>query len=763
MNHAHARQIEITGRVQGVGFRPFVARLAQALGLSGWVLNTGQGVKIHAQGEQSQLQAFQARLMSEAPPASVILTVTSVEASAGSFEGFSIIESQPLGQTQDLHLCRLVIAPDLTICPTCLVETTEPANRRFGYALNSCTDCGPRFTLQSAAPFDRPRTTMADFTLCGECAGEYRNPNDRRFHAQNIGCPQCGPRLWLETAHGQVLVEPDAAPNHNQALNQAAEILRSGRLLAAKGVGGFHLLCDATSHAAVQQLRLRKKRDRKPFAVLFRDRTQLSSHVECSDQDWDLLRGPVTPILLLDRLPESTLAAEVAPGLPSVGAMLPCNALQAGLLARLHIPLIATSANLSNEPIPIENEVARRDLSEIADAFLIHNRRILRPADDTVIRRIRSVAVAVRIGRGLAPLRLEVGRELPPMLAAGGHQKAALAVSRGRELFLSPQIGDLDTPSAYRRYQEQATDLCHLLSVTPQAIIHDLHPDYASTRYAKQRGLPAVAIQHHQAHVLACMAEHGETGPALGVALDGTGFGPDGTTWGGEFLAVERGQWQRVGSLWPFSLVGGDRAAREPRFAALAVCAEAAAPWPANDGFRESERAFLRQALASTSLAQQTTSAGRLFDAWAALLDVCQVSTYESEAAMRLEAQAETVQHTVRPLPVHVVVTHGLLRLDWRPWVHETQQAVAAGVSPAQLSARFHEGLAAGIVQIAQQVGTHTVVLSGGCFLNRRLSERTFDLLQAKGFRVLTHRQIPPGDGGLAIGQLWAAAMRPSG
>jgi hydrogenase maturation protein HypF len=758
-----ARRIEIVGQVQGVGFRPFVARLACAQGLTGWVLNNGDGVRIHAQGDPTRLHAFETRLRSEAPPASVILGFQSAPTEPERLTGFRIAESELRcgvgGAEAHSSTSRLVIAPDLTICPTCLSEVNEPGNRRHGYALNSCTDCGPRFTIQRDAPFDRPRTTMADFSLCIACAAEYADPGNRRFHAQNTGCPQCGPRLWLERADGSVEIDRTHVDDL-AVIERTAVLLKVGAIVAVKGIGGFHLFCDATSADAVQQLRARKKRDRKPFAVLFADRRQLEAHAVCTEDAWELLNGPVTPIVLLDRRPSSTLAEAVAPGLPSVGAMLPSNAIQALLLKRVAAPLVATSGNLTDEPIPIDNATARRELAGLADAFLMHNRRILRQADDSVMRRWGGHAVPVRIGRGLAPRRLEVQVELPPMLAAGGHMKAALAISRGRELFLGPHLGDLDTPTARRRYRESAEDLCRLLGVRPESVVHDAHPDYDSTRFAGETGLPRISVQHHHAHVLSCLAEHGETGPALGVAFDGTGYGNDGSIWGGEFLAVERGQWRRVGSLWPFALPGGDRAAREPRRAAIGVCVEAGAPWPEGDGFSDGDRALIRSALGRHAFARRTTSAGRLFDAWAALVGSSQVSSYEAEAALRIEALAETVAGPVEPFEPRVVDDHGLLRLDWRGWVAKTQRALAAGNTPARLAARFHEGLAAGILEVARRAAIGTVVLSGGCFLNRRLSERTVALLADHGFRVLTHRRIPPGDGGLAIGQLWAAGLR---
>jgi hydrogenase maturation protein HypF len=546
-------------------------------------------------------------------------------------------------------------------------------------------------------------------------------------------------------------------------LEEAAGLLRGGAILAVKGIGGFHLLCDATSPAVVQRLRQRKKRDRKPFAVLFLDLDQLAHHAEIDAAARESLLDLAAPIVLLKRKARSTLAEAVSCGLSTVGAFLAYTPLHQALVRKVDRPLVATSGNATDEPMPVENAAARNELGPIADGFLLHNRRILRHADDSVVRVIAGRAAPVRIGRGLAPVRLELPIALPPLLATGGHLKAAIALSRGRELFLGQHIGDLDTPSARRRYLQNIDDLTLLFGIEPRTIVHDAHPDYFTTAYAEGRGLPRLAVQHHHAHIMACLAEHGESGPALGIAWDGTGYGDDGTIWGGEFLIVDGASYRRFGSLWPFSLIGGDRAARQPRHSAVGVCYAAGLPFPENAGFTPAEQALLLSAMSSPRTAVLTTSAGRLFDAWASLLRVAHQSAFEAEAAMRLEDLADPAEPSVFdvevvPGPATGEGSHWCL--DWRPWVNETLHRLARGDRPAEIAGCFHNTLARGSLKMARRAGMETVVLSGGCFQNRLLAERVTSMLSGDGFRVLTHRRVPPGDGGLAAGQLWAAALK---
>jgi hydrogenase maturation protein HypF len=755
--------------VQGVGFRPFVARLASSLDLAGWVQNTPEGVLIHIEGQSEQLAHFRDRLEREIPSAAVLLAIKVEPGASLGLSGFSIRPSATVVAERDdgSSAGRVLIPPDLAVCPACIAEFDDPDDRRAGFALNGCTSCGPRFSIQVSSPFDRERTTMIDFAPCPDCQREYSDPENRRFHAQNIACPRCGPRIWLEPATESEAVSQSVPSslhsNDLTVLEEAAGLLRGGAILAVKGIGGFHLLCDATLPAVVQRLRDRKKRDRKPFAVLFLDLDQLTHHAEIDAAARESLLDPAAPIVLLKRRADSTLAQEVSCGLSTVGAFLAYTPLHRALVRKVGRPLVATSGNATDEPMPVENAAAHTELGSIADGFLLHNRRILRHADDSVVRVIAGRTVPVRIGRGLAPVRLELPVELPHLLATGGHLKAAIAVSRGRELFLGQHIGDLDTPSARQRYLHNIADLTRLFGIEPTAIVHDAHPDYFTTAYAEGCGLPRLAVQHHQAHIMACLAEHGERGPALGIAWDGTGYGDDGTIWGGEFLIVDGASYRRFGSLWPFLLVGGDRAARQPRHSAAGVCFAAGQPFPGNAGFSSAEKALLLSAMNSPRAAVVTTSAGRLFDAWASLLGVAHQSAYEAEAAMRLEDLADPAEASsfdVAIVPGPGKGERSSWCLDWRPWVGETLRRLARGDRPAEIAGCFHNTLARGTLQIARRAGVETVVLSGGCFQNRLLAEWVSSILSGDGFRVLFHRRVPPGDGGLAAGQLWVAALK---
>jgi hydrogenase maturation protein HypF len=744
-----ALELRVFGRVQGVGFRPFVVRLAREHGLSGWVRNTMEGVAIHVEGARDDLADFRDRVGREAPGAAEVHEVIAETSAPGSMHDFRILGGDAISPAEG---SPAVIAPDRATCPRCLAEYSDLGDRRFGYTLLGCTECGPRFTMQVARPFDRDRTAMAAFPMCRECRDEYESPDDRRFHAQNIACPSCGPRIWLEEDGATTFDEGD-----RHVLKRAGELLHAGRVVGVKGVGGVHLLCDATNPEAVRLLRRRKHRERKPLAVIFADREQLEGYAEADKAEWDALASPAAPIVLVRRRQDSGLAEEVAPGLEGLGAMLAYTPVHRELVREAGRPLVATSANATDEPMPIEDDEARAGLTGIADAIVFHDREILRPADDSVVRVIGGRAVPLRVGRGLAPVRLPVPIDAPPLLATSGHLKAAIALARGREIVLGPHLGDLGTPSARRRFRRAVEDLCGLLGVRPERVACDRHPDYFTSRFAQESGLPVVAVQHHVAHVASCLAEHGEAGPALGIAWDGTGYGDDGTIWGGEFLSFDRGSYQRLGSLWPFPLVGGDRAAREPRRAAAGVCAEAGEPPPA-DRFAPAEWRLMEAALASPRGATTCTSAGRLFDAWACLLGLADRSAFEAEAALRVEQcadEAEKGEFAIR------VVRDGASpwRLDWRPWVGETRRLLREGVSASVVAARLHNALARGCLEAARAAGIETVALSGGCFQNRLLSERVERLLVRDGFRVLTHRRVPPGDGGLAAGQAWVAAL----
>jgi hydrogenase maturation protein HypF len=771
----------VTGTVQGVGFRPFVARLATRLGVGGWIRNDGQGVTILVRAPAATLDDFAARLRTEAPPAAQIATVTSIPASeidrtaAAPASGFFIAPSISPG-TQ----LTAAIAPDLALCDDCQRELTDGDNRRHAYPFINCTNCGPRYSILRELPYDRPHTTMAGFRMCPACHREYDDPVDRRYHAQPNACPVCGPQVELVDAAGHPLASRDAA------ITMAAEALCAGRIVAVKGLGGFHLMVDAASDAAVGELRRRKHREEKPLAVMFPSLASLhaATVLEADDVRW--LTSAAAPIVLVrrrpaneaesagERLPPSVpaLAASIAPGNPWVGALLPYTPLHALLLEKVGRALVATSGNLSEEPLCKDNDEARQRLAAIADLFLVHDRPIARPVDDSVVRRAASARIVLRRARGFAPspFALPSGCELSePLLCVGGHLKNTVAVTAGKNVVLSPHIGDLSNPVSMDAFRRTVTLLGSLYGGRFARVVCDAHPDYASTRFAQSLGLPVTPVQHHLAHVLACLLEHGG-GPerVLGVAWDGTGYGPDGTVWGGEFIVVDRKARtaQRVASLLPFRIPGGEAAVREPRRSALGLLHVAFGLDPArltplaqSLGFGESEIAVLLSLLRRGIQASVTTSAGRLFDGAASLLGLRQRCSFEGQAAMELEFAADTAPQEEAGLimPIIALGERAFWQIDWRPALKEIL-STKAQIRPGLLAARFQAGLARSIRDVALRVGIETVVLSGGCFQNACLLDETIKALRAAELDVLCHRDLPPNDGSLAAGQALGVA-----
>lgn len=752
--------IRVRGRVQGVGFRPFLARTAADCGVVGWAANSWEGVSIHAEGPPPAIAEFLRRVAQEPPPAAVIdhIDACTIDHRLGPLAGFRIVASS-LARPVAMESGWAVIAADMATCRDCLAEFLNPSDRRYGYAMACCTACGPRFTTQRSIPFDRERTTLDAFPMCPACLAEYDSPTDRRFHAQNVTCPNCGPRLWFESCSGEPGWEGLLVAERAPALSQAARWLQRGAIIAVKGIGGVHLVCDATSDKAVERLRSRKYRERKPLAVLFVDLSEVAQHGVLDDASRKLLAQPEAPIVIISRRPQSSLSRAIAPGLRTIGVMLGYSLIHQGLLRAAGRPLVATSANAIDEPMPIDNDDIRGVSRGVADGLLLHDRPIVRHADDSIARMVAGRPVWLRLGRGVSPLRISVPGKLVPTLALGGHLKSAIALGSGGEIVLGPHIGDLTTAAARRRFRDVVDDLRRLYGATFARVVCDLHPDYFTTQFAETLDLPVVAVQHHHAHIAACLAEHRETGPVLGIAWDGAGFGTDGTIWGGEFLRVAGARVERVGSLRPFSLVGGDRAARDP--SRCAACAGfAAGLWPpVASAFATAELRLLHAALRTEHLAIACTSAGRLFDAWAFWLGLGERSAYEAEAPMRLEDCADRDERG--EFPVQILESSGpesRLQIDWMPWVHETLRLMKQGVPASILSARFHNSLARGCLEVARRVGLPTVALGGGCFQNVLLTERIEALLLQDGFHVLSPNRVPPGDGGLAVGQIWAAA-----
>jgi hydrogenase maturation protein HypF len=747
------RALTVHGVVQGVGFRPFVHAAATARGLTGWVRNRTDGVRIEVEGPEPAVEDFVRALPREAPPAARIERVEVSEVPPRYEQAFRILGSDPGAPP------RPTVPADLATCQECLTEVASPGERRFRYPFTNCTRCGPRWTIIESLPYDRPRTSMRGFAPCPDCEAEYRNPTDRRFHAQPIACPRCGPRVFLLAPDGSRRGEDEAA------LREAVETVRAGRVLALRGLGGFHLLVDATSPEAVMLLRQRKRRPEKPFAVMFPSLQVLRSVCEVSPEEAAVFSSPVAPILLLRRRApggaEVSVAEAVAPGNPWLGALLPYTPLHGLLLEAVGRPLVCTSGNLSDEPICIDSEEALARLGEVADRFLVHDRPIVRPVDDSVARMTREGLQVLRRARGYAPLPLSLPGA-PCLLGLGGQLKATVALSVGEQVVVGQHLGDLGSVEGSRLLERTAEDLLRLLEARPVALACDLHPDYVSTRLAErfsgEWGVPLVRVQHHHAHVAACMAEHGLSGPVLGLAWDGAGLGTDGTLWGGEALVVEGAGFRRVAHLRPFSLPGGERALREPRRAALGLLHEvegAGAVMHLREAFSAREGEVLMAMLERGFQSPRTTSMGRLFDAIAALSGIRMQVGFEGQAAMALEFAAGEGEAEPYPLPLR---DGAPAVADWEPLVRALLSDRERGVPSPLMAARFQASLAMLAESISVRVGLPRVVLSGGCFQNLRLLGDVQARLRARGFEVFSPRQYPPNDGGLSLGQVAVAA-----
>jgi hydrogenase maturation protein HypF len=740
----------VHGAVQGVGFRPFVYRLATELGLAGWVLNSAQGVFIEVEGESGALDQFKLRLEKSKPPRAVIRSMEFSFLEAAGYDGFEIRHSEDRGAKTAL------ILPDIAACPDCLREIFDPESRRYRYPFTNCTNCGPRFTIIESLPYDRPNTAMKDFALCADCEREYGDPLDRRFDAQPVACPLCGPHLELWNEHGAILSERD------EALRDAADFIGEGKIVALKGLGGFQLLVDARNEAAVARLRARKRREEKPFALMYPSLEMARRDCEVSELEEALLLSPESPIVLLQR--KRDLAPSVAPSNPLSGVMLPYTPLHHLLMAELGFPIVATSGNLSDEPICTDQYEALERLRGIADLFLVHDRPIVRPVDDSIVRIICGRELILRRARGYAPLPIHLKAPVPAILAVGAHLKNSVALSVGAEVFISQHIGDLTTAQAHSAFRKAAADLPRLYDAAPEVIACDLHPEYLSTKYAAEMSAPRHPVQHHWAHVLACMAENELEPPLLGVSWDGTGLGPDGSVWGGEFLACRDAlsPFERMAHLRTFRLPGGETAIRQPCRTALGILFEM---WGADalsrrelapvQSLSEGDISLIGQILKKGIHAPLTSSAGRLFDGVASLLGLRQRLGFEGQAAMELEFTIQPGIDDAYPFDLR----GGAPRIvDWQPMIEcilsDLQRREPAGV----IAAKFHNTLAEMIVAVAREVGEPKVLLTGGCFQNRYLTERAVDRLKAAGFSPYWHQRIPPNDGGIALGQIVAAA-----
>ncbi|NBC16460.1 MAG: carbamoyltransferase HypF [Bacteroidetes bacterium] len=757
-------RVVIRGAVQGVGFRPFVYRLATERGLAGWVCNGAEGVVIEVEGPGEVLREFLLRIEPEAPPRAFIQSLESAHLDPVGYEGFTIRPSTDGPKTT-------LILPDVATCPDCLAEVLDPDDRRYRYPFTNCTHCGPRYSIIEALPYDRAHTSMRRFTMCPACQAEYDDPRDRRFHAQPNACPVCGPHLALWTPDGTTQSVRDAA------LVEAAEALQRGAIVAVKGLGGFHLMVDARDADAVRRLRDRKHREEKPFAVMMPSLDAVEAICHVSDREARLLRAPEAPIVLLDRRADADLAhAAIAPDAPTLGVMLPYTPLHHLLLRAVGGPVVATSGNRTDEPICIDEHEALRRLHGIADLFLVHDRPIVRHVDDSVARVVLGREMVLRRARGYAPLPVDLTPILdetprPTILAVGGHLKNTIALSVGPQAFVSQHIGDLETRPARDAFARVIDHLETLYDATPDHVACDQHPDYVSTQHARAQEVPVTAVQHHYAHVLAAMAENQLRPPVVGIAWDGTGYGTDGTVWGGEILRVTTDGFERAAHLHPFLLPGGEAAVKEPRRSALGllhaldddrVFEDSALP--TLQAFTDGDLDLLRQMMRLGLRSPTTTSAGRLFDGVASLVGLRQQSRFEGQAAMLLEyAVDERAASDGYPFQIAPAsdIPDAPLVLDWRPMVWALLDDVRAQQSVATIATRFHDTLVAMIVEAARRLDASRVVLTGGCFQNRYLTEATVHALRAAGVAPYWHQRIPPNDGGISLGQL-VAALRPS-
>ena len=765
----------VDGTVQGVGYRPFVYRLAAELGVAGWVLNDERGVLVEAEGPAGAVDAFVARLRSDAPPLADVRGVECQHVAVVGEPGFQIVASERGGAATGPSSKVAPVTPDSATCEDCLAELADPRDRRYRYPFLNCTNCGPRFTIVRAIPYDRPATTMAGFVMCAACQAEYEDPLDRRFHAQPNACPACGPQVRLLERDGTPVDEDPG----DDPLRAAVRDLLDGKILAIKGLGGYHLACRADDERAVAELRSRKHREDRPFALLVSDVQAARALVECSEPEAALLCSRARPIVLARRLENAPVAASVAPRAPDLGVMLPYTPLHQLLAADACVPLVMTSGNVSDEPIAFDDADALQRLAPIADRFLVHDRPIATRTDDSVVRVVRERPLLMRRSRGYAPGALDLPVSSPRhLLGVGAEQKNAFCIAKGDRAWPSHHIGDVKNFETLSSLRDGVAHFEALFEVRPEVIAHDLHPDYLSTRYAQEReGVELVGVQHHHAHLAATLAEHGESGPAVAAIYDGTGLGGDGTIWGGEILVGGLAGFERAGHLATVPMPGGEGAIREPWRMACAWLTQLREPLPA--AFEEIPQQrwnmVARMVIGGVGT-MPTSSAGRLFDAVAAMCGVRLEVSYEGQAAIELEALADpgaaepypfatfassskVDEDQLRPDPVVV--------MDPRPAIVAVLADLAAGVAVSTISARFHAGLAQatvrGCVLAAEREGVDLAVLSGGVFQNRLLLESTAAALQRAGLRVLVPERLPCNDGQIAFGQVAVAAARLAG
>ncbi|MGC8872406.1 MAG: carbamoyltransferase HypF [Caldimicrobium sp.] len=746
-----ALQIKVVGVVQGVGFRPFVYRLAETLSLTGWVFNSSEGVKIYLEGSEENLLFFLEKLKKEAPPLSQIYHLEIQEVPYEGLEDFKILKSEEKGKIE------LDILPDLGICKDCLLELFQRENRRYRYPFITCVNCGPRFSILEKIPYERENTTMKFFKLCPSCKEEYENPLNRRFHAEPIACPVCGPYLELYASSGEKLASSE------KALELSQKYLKEGKILAVKGLTGFHLVARADDPQVIEILRSRKRRSKKPFAVMFREITQLENYVELTDEDKKLLLSPQAPILLLPD--KGLLPANLNEGLNTLGVFLPYTPLHHLLLKDLSFPLIATSGNFSDEPIVFENEEALSKLSQIADYLLLHNRPIKRGLDDSVIKRSGTFYIFIRRARGYTPLPIFLKLSTKKViLAVGAQERNTFSLAFKNKIISSHHLGDIEDVISLSHFERCVYDFLKLYGIWPEIIVSDLHPRYETTRWAlefsQKEGIPLIQLQHHLAHIYSVLAEKGEIPEeeVLGVSWDGTGYGLDKTIWGGEFFLIRGLHFERIFTLRPFSLIGGEKALKDTRRIALSLLFEIfgeealSLDLPFLKTLRESEVLMFYQAWKRKINSPSTTSIGRLFDGFSALLGICYYNTYSGEAPMRLEKLYQPNFKEAYPFSIK----EGFY-IDWEEVIRGVLRDFS---NPSACATKFINGLARIILEIAKLSGVRKVVLSGGVFMNGPLMFKTLSLLKEEGFETLRNELFPPNDGGISLGQAFYGVLK---
>lgn len=747
-------KIIIRGAVQGVGFRPFVYRLADEMKLNGWVINSSQGVFIEAESSKDDLENFVIRIQKEKPARSYIQSLEFSYLDPVGFKTFEIRKSKDEGDK------TVLVLPDIAVCNDCLTDIFDSDNRRYLYPFTNCTNCGPRYSIIEELPYDRQNTTMKIFEMCDKCKEEYENPRNRRFHAQPNACPKCGPHVELWDANGYFICD------NNDAIIDVIDSIKKGKIAAVKGIGGFHLICDARNEESVKELRKRKNREEKPFALMFPNLQSIKEYCEISELEERLLLSPECPIVLLKRNEKVNPFETSAPYNPYLGVMLPYTPLHHVLMRGLNIPVIATSGNLSEEPICIDEKEAKKRLKGITDIFLVHNRPIIRHVDDSIARIIAGREMIVRRARGYAPLPVRIQNGKESVIAVGAHLKNTVSLNIGKNVFISQHIGDLESTEAFKAFENVIEDLTDMYEAEPKIIVSDLHPDYISTRYAEECNLKLYKVQHHFAHILSCIAENEIEGNVLGISWDGTGYGLDNTIWGGEFLLVKDNAFKRTGHLRTFRLPGGENAIREIWRIEIGLLYEIYG----DKAFELFDKRFekfcsikelkiLRTMLSRNINSPFTSSAGRLFDATASITGISDYSSYEGKAAMMLEFAINN-NKTNDSYPFELIkekVSDDEFKYiaDWEPMVKEILKEIRQGKTGREvISVKFHNTLAKIIAGIAEKVGENKVVLSGGCFQNKYLIEKTIKLLERKDFQVYWHQRVPTNDGGISLGQI---------